>query len=93
METVKQYKSETVIFFVATGLVGLIAELSASEEFRASLGSNATWIIMAMSVVGYLLRRFTTKPLETVVMPRPKPKPLDILDEAQRKDAEENGLV
>jgi hypothetical protein len=80
MEQVKQYKSETVLFFAATAIASALAELTGSSEFKAALGDNATLIIFGMSIAGYLLRKYTTKPLEPVIKKKEPPNHKDRLD-------------
>ena len=74
MGAIKQYKSETVLFFIATAIASVMTELAADPEFKASLGEYATFIVFGMSVAGYLLRRSSTNPLEPIIT-RKKPPP------------------
>ena len=83
MATVKQYKSETVLFFLATALASALTELTANPEFKEALGGYATYIIFAMSVAGYLLRKYTTKPLEPIL---PKKKEINHRDRLNMLD-------
>ena len=88
MATVKVQNSETMLTFLALAVLAGITELTASPEFKDSLGTYATLIIFGMSMLGMWLRKYTTKPLEPIFK-RKEPPPLSPLDEAFRKDAQE----
>lgn len=81
----KQFKSETVLFFAATALASVITELAANAEFKQALGDNATMIIFGMSIIGYVLRKYTTKPLEPIFKKKPKEE-IDPIAEAFKED-------
>ena len=92
MGTIKVRQSETILTFGAVAVLAVITELSASPEFKEALGGYATVIIFGMSVLGMWLRKYTTKPLEPMFKKESK-KPLNPLDEAFKKDAEEYDLI
>ena len=87
MEEVKVYKSESMITFGAIALLAAITELTASPDFKAALGSWATFVIFILGVIGMWLRKYTTKPLAPIIKKK-KPEPLNPLEQALKDDNE-----
>ena len=93
METVKAQNSETMLTFLALAVLAGITELTASPEFKESLGTYATLIIFGMSILAMWLRKYTTKPLEPIFKKSKPPPKLNPLEQALKDDAEENDLI
>jgi len=64
MPTKKPIQSKTLWFNVLSIISVIGASLLADSEFRALIGSNATYIIIIMNVVNVALRFFTDKPIK-----------------------------
>ena len=95
METVKSYKSESMITWFAVAALAAITELTASPDFKASLGAHATLIIFVLSLVGMWLRKYTTKALAPITIPeifkkkKKEPVKLNPLEQALKDDNDE----
>jgi len=86
--TVDPWASKTVWFNMLSVVAIVITELSASPEFKELIGAQIYLVMIAGAVVNGMLRQYTVKPLTT----NPQPQ-LNPVDEALRKEAEENGLT
>ena len=95
METVKSYKSETMVTWFLVAVLAAITELSGSPEFKASLGEHATIILFILGIIGMFLRKHTTKALAPVNIPeilkkkKKEPVKLNPLEQALKDDNDE----
>ena len=88
MESKRPIESKVLWFNILSVIAIIITELSASPEFRELIGGKVYLIMIAGAVVNGMLRQYTVKPLTTNHQPLNNP-----IDEALRKEAEDNGLI
>ncbi|MCK5538507.1 MAG: hypothetical protein KAI79_16895 [Bacteroidales bacterium] len=93
MATKKPIESKVLWFNFLSILAIVITEMLATPEIKEALGSYAMYIMVAGAFVNGALRKYTTKPLEPILTQNKNAPQLDIIDEALRKEAEEEGLV
>ena len=89
MATKRPIESKS-IWFNGLSIVSLVgASLLADDSFRELVGNSAIYLIIGVNVINMVIRGYTTKPLSR----KKEPEILDPLEEAFRRDAEENDLV
>ena len=93
METKKRRQSKVYNFNVASVVTLALAALFADPNFLDAIGAKGYILMMiAGAVINAILREFTEKKLEPVFKSKPPPV-LDPLEEAFRRDAEENEVT
>lgn len=87
MEAKKPIQSKSLWFNILSIVAIAGAGLLADDNFREMIGSNAIYLIIVVNIVNMLIRGYTDKPIS---LDKAKTqKPLNPLEEALKKDAEE----
>ena len=93
METIKPRNSETLWYTLLSAIGMVTTALLVDDQFKETVGVIGFVVLIVIDkFITAKLRFGTTKPLEPVFKKK-TPPPLTPLEEAFKRDAEENDLV
>ncbi len=93
MATVTPAQSQTLWFNGLSVVALVVADLMANDVIREQLGGKIFYLMIAGSVINMVLRFYTTKPIQIRKPTGVVNEHDQLLNDAERKDAEETGLI